>query len=215
MRIITLKNIGIISFFFLISVFLFFSYRFYFAYAFKKSYDTYASLSDIHVNAAFTPATEANPLRQELNRVLADVLSADLSNTERLVRAQRGSSLLNELEKQIDAIGDAGESVAQEIEHMEQTASGSERKEIVTLSLERQRIIGDIRGLSYRASYHTAEIFNRIIEERGDLTSMHVADLNNQIPLVEEQFDRRTALYDELEAIDGRIDRAFSALTVL
>lgn len=208
------RYIGIIGFCFLISVFLFFSYRFYFAHQFKQSYDAYAKLSDIHVTAAFTPATEANPLRQELNRALADVLATELPRAERLARAERGVVLLNELEKQIDAIGDAGEAVSKEIERMEARATGAERKEIVDLALERARIIGDIRGLSYRASYHTADIFKRIIEGNGELTAAHVEDLNNQIPLVEEQFDRRTALYTELESINSSITRSAVGLRV-
>lgn len=193
----------------------FLAYRFYFAWQFTKSYDTYATLSDIHVNAAFLPATNENPLRQELNRMLADVLAEQLPQSDRLERAERGLLLLNELEKQIDAIGDSGEAVSKALGEMEARASGSERREIVDLALERLRVIGDIRGLSYRASYHTAEIFNRVITDGGALTPEHVIELNNQIPLVEEQFDRRTGLYDELESIGGRVTRAQNDLPAL
>ncbi len=192
----------------------FFAYRFYFAWQFAQGYDTYATLSDIHVNAAFLPATNDNPLRQELNRMLADVLATQLLDKDRLVRAERGLLLLNELEKQIDAIGDSGEAVSKALGEMESRASGRERQEIVELALERVRVIGDIRGLSYRASYHTAEIFNRVIQDGGTLTSEHVIELNNQIPLVEEQFDRRTELYNELEIMGGRIKQAQKELSV-
>lgn len=204
-------GIGIIILF----VLCFFAYRFYFAWQFTKTYDTYAALSGIHVQAAFLPATNDNPLRQELNRMLADVLAAQLPEKDRLARAERGLLLLNELEKQIDTIGDSGEAVAKALGEMEGRASGSERQEIVQLALERLRVIGDIRGLSYRASYHTAEIFNRVIQDGGTLTAEHVTELNNQIPLVEEQFDRRTGLYDELVSIGSRIDRARKELSVL
>lgn len=207
------KHLIIIGFCLLFTALFFLSYRFYFASQFTKSYNTYATLSDIHVNAAFLPATNENPLRQELNRMLADVLAAELPQKDRLERAERGLVLLNALERQIDAIGDSGEAVAKALGEMEERASGSERQEIVQLALERLRVIGDIRGLSYRASYHTAEIFNRVIQDGGTLTPEHVSELNNQIPVVEEQFDRRTTLYDELESIGGRITRAENELS--
>ncbi len=207
------RHIGIVIFCFVVFISLFFSYKSYFAWKFTKSYDTYATLSDIHVNAAFLPATNENPLRQELNRMLADVLAEQLPQSDRLERAERGLLLLNELEKQIDAIGDSGEAVSKALGEMEARASGSERREIVDLALERLRVIGDIRGLSYRASYHTAEIFNRVIADGGALTPEHVIELNNQIPLVEEQFDRRTGLYNELESIGGRITRVENELS--
>jgi hypothetical protein len=209
------KKILIFIFCILFIVFCFLCYRFYFSYQFTKAYDTYAALSTRHVTAAFLPATNDNAVRQELNRMLSDVLVADVSRHDRVARAERGLVLLNELEKQIDAIGDTGEAVSQAIAAMEDHASGDERKEIVHLALERLRIIGDIRGLSYRANYHTAEIFNRIIADGGSLTKEHVADLNNQIPLVEEQFDRRAGLYSELESVNNSIDRAISNLRVL
>lgn len=208
------KHLVLASLCMLFVILCFLAYRFYFAWQFTKSYDTYAALSDIHVSAAFLPATNENPLRQELNRMLADVLVAELPETDRLERAERGLLLLNELEKQIDAIGDSGEAVAKALGEMEARASGSERREIVDMALERLRVIGDIRGLSYRASYHTAEIFNRVIQDGGALTKEHVTDLNNQIPLVEQQFDRRTGLYDELESIGGKISRAQDELPI-
>ena len=213
MRTLSRKHIGIIGVLILF-VFLFFLYKFYFSWQFAQSYDTYATLSEAHVTAAFLPATNDNQLRQELNRMLADVLAAELPNTERLERAQRGLTVLGELEKQIDEIGVKGEAVSHALGEMEGRATGADRAEIVRLALERLRVIGDIRGLSYRASYHTAEIFNRVIADGGALTTAHVTELNSQIPLVEEQFDRRTGLYDELESIGGKIQRVHDELSI-
>ncbi len=190
-------------------------YRFYFAYQFTRSYDIFATLSEAHVLAAFLPATNENLLRQELNRMLSDVLAAELSDSERTLRAERGLVLLGELEKQIDAIGERGEAVSRELETLEARASGGERQEIVRLALERMRIIGDIRGLSYRANYHTADIFNRVLGDGGRLTPEHVKDLNTQIPVVEEQFDRRAGLYSELESVNKSIDRVINDLSML
>lgn len=208
------KNVLTILYCILFVVFCFLVYKFYFAHQFKKTYETYATLSDEHVTAAFLPATNDNQIRQELNRMLADVLATELSTKDRFMRAERGLLLLGELEKQIDAIGDRGEAVSQALEELEARATGSDRNDIVELALERQRIIGDIRGLSYRASYHTAEIFNRVIADGGALTSAHVSELNSQIPLVEEQFDRRAGLYTELESVGGNIERMYTDLSL-
>jgi hypothetical protein len=208
------KYLGISVAIFVTFVFLFFIYRIFFSWQFAQSYKTYATLSSLHIRATLLPAMGENPVRQELNRMLADVLAAELPREDRLQRAQRGLLLLSELEKQIDAIGDSGEAVSKALGELEDRASGSERNEIVNLALERIRIIGDIRGLSYRASYHTAEIFNRVIQDGGTLTPEHVTELNSQIPLVEEQFDRRTGLYDELESIGGEIEKVHDGLSI-
>lgn len=198
----------------LVMLFSFVAYKTYFSWQFSKSYETYETLSNAHVTAAFLPATNDNQLRQELNRMLSDVLAADLPSSDRLARAQRGLVLLGELEKQIDEIGVKGEAVSHALGEMEERATGADRAEIVRLALERLRVIGDIRGLSYRASYHTAEIFNRVIADGGTLTPEHVSELNSQIPLVEEQFDRRTGLYDELESISGNVERTYDDLSI-
>lgn len=187
-------------------------YRAFFSWQFTKSYETYATLSAQHVTAAFLPATNDNQIRQELNRMLSDVLAVELPVQDRLERAQRGLLLLAELEKQIDAIGDKGEAVSHALGELESHASGADRAEIVSLALERMRVIGDIRGLSYRANYHTAEIFNRVISDGGSLTDEHISELNAQVPLVEEQFDRRSGLYSELESINSQVARAYKDL---
>lgn len=188
-------------------------YRYYVASQFAASYETYAALASAHSNAAFVPAVEDNPLRRELNLTLARCLSDEsLKTADRLELARRGRQLLDEAEKQIDVIGETGEEIENAIEIMEARAAGSARADIVALARERFRIIGDIRGLSYRANFHAAEIFNRIIDDGGKLTDAHVTELNEKVPLVEGQFDERTNLYSELESANSRMENTYAEL---
>ncbi len=184
------------------------AYIYYRATQFAKSYDAYAARAAVHGNAALIPAVKDNPLRKELNQTLGRALSdTSISNTERLALAQRGLSMLDSMELQIDAIGEAGESMEGAIMRMEAYALWATRADIVAAARERFGIIADIRGLSYRANFHTAEIFKRIIKDEGKLTDAHVRELNDQIPVVEQEFDRRTNLYRDLESANARIEK--------
>jgi hypothetical protein len=85
-------------------------------------------------------------------------------------------------------------------------------RDVVTLAQSQAAIIADIRGLSYRANFHTAQIFSRIVDDQGSLTDAHIAELNNLIPKVEDQFDQRSNLYSELERVGDRIQMALEEL---
>jgi hypothetical protein len=45
-----------------------------------------------------------------------------------------------------------------------------------------------------------------VIDDKGVVTEEHAALLNEHIPLVEEQFDRRSNLYVELESTGSALD---------
>jgi len=189
-------------------------YRYDRASQFSDSYAAYAVLAAAHGNAAFIPTVDDNPLRQELNRVLVEVLAGEISDSRRLELAQRGLLLLDEAEKQIDTIGERGEAAQTAIVVMEDSASGRGRTDIVALARERISIISDIRGLSYRANFYTAEIFNRVIRDGGKLTAAHTKELNDQTPVVEEQFDLRANLYTELESTNFRMEKKVAELSI-
>ena len=183
--------------------------------AFEDDYAAYTALAEEHTQAAYLPAANNNPLRQELNQTLGQVLAGEMSNSERLALAERGLELLDELEQQIDAIGERGIAVDEAITALEEDggllALGG-TAELLTLARERSAIIADIRGLSYRANFHTAEIFNRVVDDGGALTAAHVGILNDQVPKVEEQFNKRSNLYDELQTTSQKIDTAFAKM---
>ena len=175
------------------------------------SYEALERETDTYIAATFLPGADGNPVRNELNRMLGESLSDILSETERLERARRGLVLLDELERQIDAIGETKSSLDarltaldEELAYIPSLLSGDRRR--LREHVERLYVItDDIRGLSYRANYHTSQIFERIIDDGGTLTAEHVTFLNGQIPQIETQFDERTNLYAELESIESAL----------
>lgn len=151
-----------------------------------------------HMQATLIPSVSENPVRQELNQQLAVVLSEDLSAGDRLKGARRGIELIEIIDQQIDA----SEHTANLLENAEADRGISSpvfSGEIAVLVSKLVSISSDIRGLSYRANFHTEQIFTRIIDDKGVLSDTHKRELNELIPLVEEQFDRRSNLYLELE----------------
>ena len=173
---------------------------------FAKNYGAYEMVAAEHTNAAYIPSTNDNPVRQELNRLLAESLAKELPVADRLSHARRGLELLKVTEGQIDRIGNKGEEVTAAIIQLDSVSSGVgalpfriPMKRMVDLAYKRFQYVADVRGLSYRANYHTAEIFNRIIRDNGELTREHVLELNSALPLLEQQFDKRTNTYTQLQ----------------
>jgi hypothetical protein len=123
-------------------------------------------------------------------------------------------TLLVLAEGHIDAVGEVGEDVTKALLAMEEEASVASltgfgvEKNIIDLAHRRLNIIADIRGLSYRANHDTKTIFDRVLADRGALTSAHSASLDRLLPEVEEQFNRRSNLYLELDDVGSRIRAA-------
>lgn len=156
-----------------------------------------------HENAAFFVATEANPVRTELNQVLSQVLDETTPASDRIVLSERGVALLDAAEVQIDRLGDTRDALEGVLSSMEGQGVllSLEERDLVHLAREEIRIIADIRGLSYRSNYYTKDIFTKLIKEGGELTDAYIIELNEQIPKVEEQFNARSNLYYELEEV--------------
>ncbi len=177
-----------------------------------RAIEAYRTQSAAHIQAAYVPGVPGNPARERLNTILSSVLVRPLTPGERTTLAEEGLRALKEVEVQIDAIGEAGERVQVAIAYLEEKTGGfaqsDEEKELIAAAEEEFSIIADIRGLSYRANFHTAEIFNRIILDGGELTSVYSADLNRELPLVEEQFNARASLYERLKNARTRVDAA-------
>jgi hypothetical protein len=181
--------------------------------SFSRSYTTYQSVAQAHDAAAFYPSTNQNPIRRELNTVLGDVLVGTLTPAERIVRAERGLVLIQEAEAQIDIMGDFVPRVEVALDGLRGSGAWFESRKVsngidrvIQLGEKRLDLIADIRGFSYRANFYTKEIFRRVIDDKGVVTEEHAALLNEHIPLVEEQFDRRSNLYVELESTGSALD---------
>lgn len=175
-------------------------------------YTVYATLAEEHEQAAYLVGAANNPVRQELNQVLSEALARPMTSSERLQLAEHGKELLKEAEGQIDMIGELGAKVDTAIAQMQvgalgEFSSSDIAREVLVLAKKRSDIIADIRGLSYRANFETAKIFDRVIADGGKLTKEHISMLNDEIPDVEKQFDRRSDLYLELQRTAKQIDQ--------
>jgi hypothetical protein len=186
---------------------------------FVIEYQRYAALSSEHSNYAFAPGVSSNPVRNELNRVLSEVLARPMGGGERLQLAERGLDLLKGMELQIDRIGSAGEAAEAQLNTAEWAGYkfgnifAREKVRAVFLhAREEAAIIGDIRGLSYRANFHTEQILKRVVEDGGALTAEHVSALNRELPQVEIQFNERTNLYTKLQSEHAQTDKEFRSV---
>jgi len=172
---------------------------------FAQAYRTYQTAAAAHEQAAFLPGDTQNPVRGALNQALAQALAQNATAAERLSLAQKGLSLIEDLNKQVDAIGDTAAPADAGVEVMEQAGRAAAfvpgqalMLDIVRLAKDEASTTQEIRGLSYRADFETQQIFNRIIADRGALTQSYTLELNNDLPQVEGEFDQRTNLYNTL-----------------
>jgi len=179
----------------------------------------YAAAQKNLSQSTFLPGATNNEKRAAAHRALAEVLTGTLSDVERVKRSQDGLALLKDLQREIDAIGDArnvaDRARADLATHQTSIADVRYHHDLVELNelAERQiSIAEDIRGLSYSAAYYTTQIFDKLIAAHGVLSGEFATTLNSEIPEVEKQFNKRSNLYVELEGIDSRIAHILAGL---
>ncbi len=176
---------------------------------FSARYAAYYEAEQRYIIAANKPAAASNPIRQQVSLLLSEVLQVQMQNNLRIEKAQQGIRHLDDMEGQIDAIKLEADKVLPLLDELERSARSpgnalwrEESSELIRLARRQIEIISDIRGLSYRADYYTTEIFERIIDDNGVMTDEHTQYLNDIIPQLEEQFDKRANLYSELKEND-------------
>lgn len=186
---------------------------------FATEFTAYEKLAAVQETAAYTPAAEDNPVRQQLNVSLSETLQPSISATDRLKDARQGLSLLSQLEKQVDAIGDSSDPAnaalaKMQVEMLNDLSVSDSAKSLLSLAKQRSDIIEDIRGLSYRSDFETQKIFDRIVDDKGVLTPAYIAELNNDIPSVEADFDHRSQLYTQLTQLSTQVDQGAEQLGI-
>lgn len=181
------------------------TYMFWNESQFESKYRSFIEVEYQFETAAFKPGMESNPIRQQVSILLAQVIQGEMSAGERLDKSRQGIAHLNDIEAQIDGIKAVGDTVAPLRSDLQERARSvtsvrnrAKTLELVSLAARQAEIISDIRGLSYRTDYYTNEVFERVIDDQGVMTDAHKQYLNDLIPQLEEQFDRRTNLYTEL-----------------
>jgi hypothetical protein len=178
----------------------------------SSAYAAFLRAEERHLTSAVIPSIDQNPIRQELNQVLAEALSEGMAADARLLRAERGTQLLGDTERQIDMTMQTRDELILAIDTLRARTgllgailSSYDIPKVTALAEQQMVLVDDIRGLSYRANFHTGQIFERLIADRGILTPQHVISLNELIPKVEEQFDKRSNLYMELESLHDQV----------
>lgn len=187
--------------------------------ALGRDASAFSSAQRAYAQAAFLPGSSTNDERELLNRSLATVLANTATPAARLAAAQASDQLLHDIELEIHAIADARDAAASA------RATLAARRhsfaalryhaalgDVDALAARQSSIIEDIRGLSYAANYHTGQIFQHIRADKGVLTPAYTAFLNSEIPQMEQEFNKRSNLYLELESIDSQLARALAAL---
>lgn len=187
---------------------------------FERMYTKYAVVAGVQQNDAFIPGAEANPLRDTLNRTLGRMLAKETKPAERLVFAEQSLGLIAQLNKQVDAIGDTAPHVSAVIASLESSAHDPRNifhhdamQNIVKLAQKQMAIIEDIRGLSYRANFEVTQICNHITSAHGVLTNAYTTELNDNIPVLEAEFNKRENSYADLQSNIQLLQKAYDSLT--
>lgn len=184
---------------------------------FTLLYKDYAAMAAELDNATYIPGAQTNPIRQQMDMVLRELLFESTAADRRLELATIGLQLLAESAKQLDTLSSMKDDVDAKAALLQVRTLGSsnisvEAKTLVAYAKERANIISDIRAYTYKANLEMQQIFERIKEDRGELTDEHIIKLNSQVPRVEQEFDKRTDLYRSLEQISQRMAEIFTAM---
>lgn len=186
--------------------------------AFLVAYNIYDTVSTAEEVAAHVPGVGENVSRQKLNRILSQVLTAEMPSEERQKLSEEALVSVGELRAQIDAIGADGkqtETALQTLREASKKVGGFSARQkagdIVALAEDRTQTIKDIEDISYGINTRLENIFQGIIADHGSLTPLRISALNQDLPEAEKQFDHLTESYGKLDKIEKQIDSDFSA----
>ncbi len=184
---------------------------------FARTFLTYAASADDADTAAYILTAANNPIRQELNLTLVQVLQDSITDLERLRKAQHGLELVNSARQQIDDLAPLLEGEATAVFEMEKNMDSAHSvfqralpQKIVALAKERLSATKDIQSLSYRANFETMKIFEHITSTEGALSSEYLNELNTVLPATEEEFLERQNRYRTLQITFDQIQSAYT-----
>ena len=187
---------------------------------FGRAYTKYQIAASVQQNAAFTPGADANPLRATLNQTLALLLTKETKVPERLSLAKQGLALIGQMNTEVDAIGEAAPAVERSIATMQIAADApgnvlhrSVMVDMVHTAHQQMSTIEDIRGLSYRANFEITQICNHIIADNGALTNEYATQLNDDLPAMEAEFNKRENAYADLQSSMYTIQKLFAGFS--
>lgn len=187
---------------------------------FSHAYLVYAAAADDADMAVYVPTANNNPVRAELNTILIQILGNKMPDAERLAKARQGLELLRVSQTQIDQITPKLDAARTAIEGMEKSLSPvdaifqrGDPQKIIASAKDRAEATSDIRALSYRANLEMQKIFQHFVDAKGTLANSYVNQLNNDLPAIEDEFNRRQNRYRDLQTDFDEIRMAYKDFT--
>ena len=204
---------------FLICVSVFMAYATYCRQQFEKKFEVYQNVAALQQNAAFVPGASSNPLRADLNQILARVLTKNTTAHDRLQLSAQGFDLIQKMNKEVDVMGDSAKPVTEAIGQLKVTMQNpgnslhrGDMNRLISLAEKQVATIEDIRGLSYRADFEMTQIFKHLTDDHGELSNTYTKELNDQLPAIEEEFNKRENSYADLESSMAQVQQLYAKI---
>lgn len=182
---------------------------------YQVSYDRYESI--IHI-----PGSGSNRSRHEVNSLLSYVLMGEMPNTERSEVSKKALNHIDVLDSQVSDITTGNSNFISQGDVLIESAKivhGHQAEEYARNMTEvvdnRVLYIEELSTILLNMNTKTRSIFERVITDGGEMTDDHVRELNNHLNGAEQEYDRLSYIYNELERFNGEFENDFFEIRVL
>jgi hypothetical protein len=183
---------------------------------FVSAYQEYGATWAEIEKSVYSPGSDGNTVRQNLNAILTRVLDESISEKERFSAAVAGADPLAQIRAEIDAMKINGEALEQKTTALRGKTGGvkgirirRKSEEIARLAENRLAMVREVEELSYKMNDTVKEIFQGIARDNGKLTDDRIRALNDQVPAAEKDFERLNELYRNLKESKTEIKKAY------
>jgi len=211
-------SIGLVFF----AAFLYLSMREDNIVAFTDIAETYEAAYVQYESTIHNPGAGSNRARQSVGLLLNNVLMGDMSSEKRKQMAAEALTHVDTLDRQVMEIAIEGEAFIEQGVKLRAAAGevrGLKARKHVTamtdIDRERTLYIEELEELLASMNTQTRSIFERILSDKGEMTSEHVASLNNDLDGAETQYDRLSSIYRELSEKKKSFEEHFFEIRVL
>jgi hypothetical protein len=190
--------------------------------AFIDTADAYDSIYIEYEPILHSPGSGSNVARRATGMMLNAALTADMDEVQRTKLSKDALVQVSTLEGQVERIEGAGVTLREHTHLLEDAAgrvrgykAGTAANEMNAIAQERVLYIEELREILEGMNAQTRSIFERIIDDGGAMTDDHLRSLNQDLDGAEQQYDRLSAIYGELEGLKTAFTDAFFAIRVL
>jgi len=185
------------------------------AVAFIDAYGDYAEIADRVDLLVHLPGTQDNIERAELEQLLTTVLTSDLAPERRDTLSRLAYQNLDVLKKEVDAAQAAQAELYERLQVLDNTARTFQgtrlrtlAQDVVTRARMRAELTSRITSILSETNEHTHAILTQILEDDGELTQLHIAEINTVTEAAEARHARTVALYDDLVVTSGELQQS-------